>query len=133
VVLKSRLQTEKFSIPQEEVIERVPVFLAAFHEQLWAQAVKRLQAQTIWANDYAHFQAALAEEPGRFVMAHWDGTTETEQRIKEETKATIRVIPHRDSLAEYWSADEVAHSFTPGVCIKTQKPSAQRVLFAKAY
>ena len=56
-------------------------------------------------------------------MAHWDGTTETEERIKEDTKATIRCIP--------FEADE--ESLTPGKCMVTGKPSARRVLFARAY
>ena len=62
-------------------------------------------------------------EKGGFILAHWDGTTETEERIKEETKATIRCIP--------FEADE--ESLTPGVDMLTGKPSARRVLFARAY
>ena len=61
----------------------------------------------------------LDEEPG-FLSAHWDGTSETEQRIKEETKATIRCIPLNNKLEA-------------GKCILTGKPSIQRVLFARAY
>ena len=60
---------------------------------------------------------------GGFILAHWDGTTETEERIKEETKATIRCLP--------FEADE--ESLTPGVDMVTGKPSARRVLFARAY
>ncbi|HNZ40202.1 MAG TPA: proline--tRNA ligase, partial [Candidatus Latescibacteria bacterium] len=55
-----------------------------------------------------------------FLLAHWDGTAETEALIKEETKATIRCIP-LDNPQE------------PGVCVRTGKPSTQRVVFAKAY
>ncbi len=55
-----------------------------------------------------------------FVSAHWDGTPETEQKIKEETKATIRCIPLNNKQEE-------------GVCIYSGKPSVQRVLFARAY
>ena len=62
-------------------------------------------------------------EKGGFILAHWDGTTETEERIKEETKATIRCIP--------FDADE--ESLQPGVDMLTGKPSARRVLFARAY
>ncbi|RLD40967.1 MAG: proline--tRNA ligase, partial [Bacteroidetes bacterium] len=57
---------------------------------------------------------------GGFVNAHWDGTPETEQLIKEKTKATIRVIP-------------VDEKFEEGLCILTGKPSKQRVVFAKSY
>jgi prolyl-tRNA synthetase len=62
----------------------------------------------------------VIEEKGGFVSAHWDGTAETEERVKEETKATIRCIPLNVEKEE-------------GVCMVTGKPSAQRVLFAKAY
>ncbi|MGZ3653699.1 MAG: proline--tRNA ligase, partial [Bdellovibrionota bacterium] len=61
-----------------------------------------------------------ALEKGGFVRAHWDGTTETEKAIKEETKATIRCIPLGNPLED-------------GKCVKTGKPSKQRVLFARAY
>jgi len=59
-------------------------------------------------------------EKGGFIYAHWDGTSETEEKIKEETKATIRCIPIGNKLEE-------------GKCILTGKPSKQRVIFAKAY
>jgi hypothetical protein len=62
-------------------------------------------------------------EKGGFILAHWDGTTETEERIKEETKATIRCIP--------LEADE--ESLQPGKCVYSGKPSSRRVLFARAY
>lgn len=73
---------------------------------------------TVLADTYDDFQKAL--DNGKFVMAHWDGTTETELKIKEETKATIRCIP-LDNPQEN------------GKCILTGKPSTQRVLFARAY
>lgn len=71
------------------------------------------------ANDWVEFKDIIANRPG-FVYAHWDGTSETELKIKEETKATIRCIP-LDSKEE------------SGACIYTGKPSKQRVIFAKAY
>jgi prolyl-tRNA synthetase len=61
----------------------------------------------------------LDEKPG-FILAHWDGTPETEEKIKEETKATIRCVPLNNKQEA-------------GVCIYSGKPSAQRVLFARAY
>ena len=61
----------------------------------------------------------LDEKPG-YILAHWDGTAETEARIKEETKATIRCIPFDSHMEE-------------GKCILTGKPSERRVLFARAY
>ena len=60
-------------------------------------------------------------ENGRFVLAHWDGTPETEAKIKEETKATIRCIPMDFDTTE------------DGKCIYTGKPSSRRVLFARSY
>jgi prolyl-tRNA synthetase len=69
-------------------------------------------------DSYAEFQK-LIESPG-FILAHWDGTRETEDKISEETKATIRCIP--------FDGDK-----SPGVCMVTGKPSSQRVVFARSY
>jgi len=77
------------------------------------------QENTVEANDYDTFTNIL-EDKGGFVSAHWDGTTETELKIKESTKATIRCIPLERNLEE-------------GKCILTGNKSQGRVLFAKAY
>lgn len=69
-------------------------------------------------NSYDEFKVEI--EKGGFLMCHWDGTSETEERIKEETKATIRCIPLEGDK-------------TPGFCMVTGKPSSQRVVFARAY
>ncbi|MEI6752743.1 MAG: proline--tRNA ligase [Paludibacter sp.] len=69
-------------------------------------------------NSYDEFKVEI--EKGGFLMCHWDGTPETEEKIKEDTKATIRCIPLNGNT-------------TPGVCMVTGKPSAQRVVFARAY
>ena len=71
------------------------------------------------AEDYDSFKTLL-EEKGGFVLAHWDGTPETEERIKNETKATIRCIP-------------LSGPQTPGKCILTGRDSARKVVFARAY
>ncbi len=71
------------------------------------------------ADDMAEFERLL-DEKGGFILAHWDGTTETEEAIKEKTKATIRCIPLEPELEE-------------GKCVYSGKPSRQRVLFARAY
>lgn len=76
------------------------------------------EKNTVSADTYEEFKKAL--DDNKFVMAHWDGTTETELQIKEETKATIRCIP-LDNPQE------------KGKCILTGKDSTQRVLFARAY
>jgi prolyl-tRNA synthetase len=69
-------------------------------------------------DSYDEFKVEI--EKGGFLLAHWDGTSETEERIKAETKATIRCIPLEGDK-------------TPGKCMVTGKPSAQRVYFARAY
>jgi prolyl-tRNA synthetase len=69
-------------------------------------------------DSYAEFKVQV--EKGGFILAHWDGTAETEERVKSETKATIRCIP--------LSGDK-----TPGKCMVSGKPSAQRVIFARSY
>lgn len=79
---------------------------------------KMREDNTVIADTYEAFQRYLDDE--KFVMAHRDGTPDTEQLIKEETKATIRCIP----------LGEIKES---GYCIKTGKPSSQRVLFARSY
>lgn len=71
------------------------------------------------ANSWDEF-VGLLDGKGGFISAHWDGTAETEDKIKELTKATIRCIPLNNVQEE-------------GVCILTGKPSSQRVLFARAY
>jgi prolyl-tRNA synthetase len=70
-------------------------------------------------NTWEEFKEVIASKGG-FVSAHWDGTPETEEKIKDETKATIRCIPLNNPLEE-------------GTCIYSGKPSRQRVLFAVAY
>ena len=98
---------------------------AHVHEQLddiqsalTARVHDRIKSGTHVVDTWDDFLAAL--DKGGFVSAHWDGTAETEERIKQETKATIRCIPYEGDT-------------TPGTCIKTGAPSARRVLFAKAY
>ncbi len=71
------------------------------------------------ADSWDEFEKLL-DEKGGFITAHWDGTAETEEAIKEKTKATIRCIPLNNQMEE-------------GKCILTGNPSKQRVLFARAY
>ena len=70
-------------------------------------------------DSYDEFKRLLDEEPG-FLLAHYDGTSETEERIKEETKATVRCLPLNE-------ADEA------GICMVTGQPSPRRAYFARAY
>ena len=78
-----------------------------------------LQA-TVSVDTWDEFKAVFKDQDSKFVMAHWDGTGETEEKIKELTKATIRCIPLNNEQEE-------------GKCILTGKPSKERVLFARAY
>ena len=88
---------------------------------IYQKALNYRNEHIVKVDSYDDFKEQI--EKGGFILAHWDGTPETEDRIKEETKATIRCLP--------FDADE--ESLTPGKCMVTGKPSARRVLFARAY
>lgn len=104
-------------------LETIDSYVADLLDEIQANLLQRSKdfraERTTIANSYDELKQAL-EEKGGFVYAHWDGTTETELKIKEETKATIRCLPLEGEKEE-------------GACIVTGKPSAQRVIFAKAY
>ena len=102
-----------------DAAEYVEKLLEEIQSNLFAKALARTQASTHVANSYEEFKKILDEKAG-FVSAHWDGTPETEEKIKEETKATIRCIPLNNPQEN-------------GLCIYSGKPSTQRVLFARAY
>ncbi|MGE6219408.1 proline--tRNA ligase [Nubsella zeaxanthinifaciens] len=119
VELARRDTKEKFTVPQEGLAEYVFQMLAQIQQNIFNRALKFRDEHITEANSYEEFKELLETKTG-FIAAHWDGTAETEKRIKEETKATIRCIPLNNKLED-------------GVCILTGKPSTQRVLFAKAY
>lgn len=96
----------------------VPELLAQIQQSLFDRALKQRLDNTVKVDSWEDFKVQI--EQGKFLLAHWDGTTETEVKIKEETKATIRVLPF-----EYEEEE--------GKCIYTGKPSHRRVIFAKAY
>jgi prolyl-tRNA synthetase len=104
--------------PMEGIVEGIVELLDDIQTNIYQRALAFRQENTHQANTWEEFLAAL-EKTG-FVEAHWDGTTETEALIKEETGATIRCIP-LNSMAE------------AGQCIRTGQPSERRVVFAKAY
>ncbi len=108
----------KESLPMEGLAASVSVLLEEIQTNLFAKAVAFRNSTTKSVDTWEAFEAALDE--GGFVMAHWDGTPETEEKIKERTKGTIRCIPLD-------SPDEV------GACILTGNPSTRRVAFARAY
>lgn len=92
--------------------------LEKIQQNIFDKALKHRQSMTRTVENYDEFKTEI--EKGGFILAHWDGTPETEEKIKEETKATIRCIP--------LDGDK-----TPGVCMVTGKPSKQRVIFARNY
>ncbi len=109
---------EKITRPIEGITEFVKALLDEIQLNIYHKALKMREENTRTVDTYEEFKQEI--EKGGFVLAHWDGTPETEELIKAETKATIRCIP-------------LAGDKTPGVCMVTGKPSAQRVLFARAY
>jgi len=123
--LDERGRAKKMSLPMQDLGLAVGRILDAFQQKLFDVAQQRLDASTLFVDSWDRFQDAFADQSSRFVYAHWDGTTETELAIKEETKVTIRCLPYRE--------DAPPGVFERGTCVKTGKPSAQRVLFAKAY
>lgn len=109
---------EKEVLPLEGIVEHIEKELDDIQRNLFERARKMREEMTDTADSYEEFKEKI--ENGGFIMAHWDGTPETEQKIKEETKATIRCIPFEGDT-------------TPGVCMVTGKPSARRVAFARSY
>ncbi len=120
VTLSRRDTGERLTIPMDKAVEKITTLLADIQSNLYERAIQFREAHTCEVDDYDSFKAAIAKKAG-FVLAHWDGSTETEQKIKAETQATIRCIPLDDNLS------------TPGKCIYTGNPSARRVVFAQAY
>jgi prolyl-tRNA synthetase len=119
VEIARRDTREKWSAPQENIVGRIKELLDDIQNSLFRKALEFRNQNTFRTDDYQEFKDIIMNRGG-FVMAHWDGTTETENKIKEETKATIRCIPLDPDPEK-------------GKCIYTGKPSDQRVLFAKAY
>src|SRR5574344_101528 len=112
---------EKQTVSCDNIEEYVKNLLEEIQENIFNKAKNYRDEHIVKVDSYDEFKEQI--EKGGFILAHWDGTTETEERIKDETKATIRCIP--------LEADE--ESLTPGKCMVTGKPSERRVLFARAY
>jgi prolyl-tRNA synthetase len=112
----------KETISIEGIVETVKNLLEEIQKNLLTKALDFRIANTREVNSYEEFKEELKK--GGFILAHWDGTPETEQRIKDETKATIRCIP---------LADLPEHHNEPGTCMVTGKPSTGRVVFALNY
>ena len=112
---------EKETRSCDGIEEYVQQLLEDIQNNIYQKALNYRNEHIVKVDSYDDFKEQI--EKGGFILAHWDGTPETEDRIKEETKATIRCLP--------FDADE--ESLTPGKCMVTGKPSARRVLFARAY
>lgn len=119
VEIARRDTKEKATVPRAAAVEHVRSLLDEIQQNLLRRARQFVADNTHTVETFEEFQRVL-DERGGFVLAHWDGTAETEARIKELTKATIRCIPLDGAPQE-------------GRCILTGKPSSRRVLFARAY
>jgi prolyl-tRNA synthetase len=110
---------QKETIPLEKLIDHLPLLLEDIQKNIYNKALKFREENTHYVDNWDEFVDIL-DNKGGFIMAHWDGTTETEDKIKEETKATIRCILFNGKSEA-------------GKCIYSGKPSNQRVLFARSY
>lgn len=124
-VLVRRDEGEKATVALGDAANAIVSLLGLAQSELLAKALEFRNANTRRIDTWDAFEAAFAgEEAPGFVLAHWDGTKETEVQIAERTKATIRCIPIPPLDPE---------DVKPGACVLTGKPSEQRVVFAKAY
>jgi len=110
---------EKTSVSQEGLEEYLENLLKQIQDDLFNKALEFRNNHITEVNSFEEFKQVL-ETKGGFISAHWDGTIETEEKIKELTKATTRCIPLEGAIEE-------------GVCVYSGKPSKRRILFAKAY
>jgi prolyl-tRNA synthetase len=110
---------EKKTISQDGAVEVIAQLMTDIQENLFNQAMKHREEHITRVDTYEEFKKLL-DDKGGFFLAHWDGTKETEEKVKDETKATIRCIPFDLGKEE-------------GKCMVTGKPSKERVLFARAY
>lgn len=119
IARRDTLTKETFELASQPIVEKIAGLLEDIQNGIYKKALDFRASVTTEVNSWEEFQQVL-EEKGGFVSAHWDGTTETEEKIKELTKATIRCIP----------LDRVEEA---GSCVLTGRPSTGRVYFAKAY
>ena len=118
IELARRDTMTKETVSFDNIVETIQNLLKEIQDNIYQKALDFRLANTREVNTWEEFKEEI-KRPG-FLLCHWDGTPETEEKIKAETKATIRCIP--------FEGDK-----TPGKCIYTGKPSAQRVIFAIAY
>ena len=108
----------KETMPLDGIEEKIVALLDEIQQNIYQKALKFREENTFRVETWDEFKAQI--ERGGFIEAHWDGTSETEEKIKQETKATIRLIP----------LDEAGEA---GKCVFTGEPSKQRVVFARSY
>ncbi len=118
IELARRDTMTKETVSFDGIVETIQSLLKEIQDNIYQKALKFRQENTREVNTWEEFKEEI-KKPG-FLLCHWDGTAETEEKIKAETKATIRCIPLEGDK-------------TPGNCIYTGKPSSQRVIFAIAY
>jgi prolyl-tRNA synthetase len=119
VEIARRDTLEKQTVAQDTIVDFVSNLLEEIQDNLFQKAIDYRAEHTTSVDNFEEFKTAISNKGG-FVSAHWDGTEETENKIKDLTKATIRCIPN-DAKEE------------TGTCVFSEKPSSKRVLFAKAY
>jgi prolyl-tRNA synthetase len=119
VEIARRDTLEKYTASFDGLVDHIETLLADIQQNIYNKALKFREENTRKADTWDEFMDIL-DNKGGFVLAHWDGTPETEELIKEKSKATIRLIPFNNEKEE-------------GKCILTGKPSSQRVVFARAY
>lgn len=119
VEIARRDTLEKQTVSYDNLDQYIETLLEDIQQNIYNKALIYRENNITKADTWEQF-VELLDQKGGFISAHWDGTTETEEAIKEKTKATIRCIPFNNPMEE-------------GTCILTGKPSTQRVLFARAY
>ena len=119
IARRDTLTKESFQWEEMPIAQKIGTLLDDIQERIYRKAFDFRKENTTEVNSWEEFKKVLEQKAG-FLAAHWDGTTETEEKIKELTKATIRCIP----------LDQVPEQ---GVCVYSGNPSSGRVLFAKAY
>ncbi|MFO7873998.1 MAG: proline--tRNA ligase [Bacteroidales bacterium] len=120
VELARRDTLSKEIVSMDELNQTIETLLVTIQDALYQRALSFREENTRKADSWDEFKRIL-DDKGGFILAHWDGTAETEQKIKDETRATIRCIPFEDGSEE------------KGSCIYSGKPSKRRVVFARAY
>jgi prolyl-tRNA synthetase len=119
IARRDNLTKSQFELASQPIAEKIAGMLDEIQEAIYSKAFDFREAMTTEVNSWEEFKEVL-ENKGGFISAHWDGTPETEDKIKDLTKATIRCIP-------------LSRKEEVGNCVFTGKPSEGRVYFAKAY